>query len=166
MRGSQWHKWNIHVHTKGTNKNDQFTSASMDDFFFTFFKKAVEQQICAIGITDYFSVENYQKAKQYVAQIHEKVDAGGAKLFSDGDIAFINQIFIFPNIELRMLPSTDSGKLINIHCLVNPAYVSELENSFFNSIENQDRYKMNRTGIIDYGKALKPALNNDTLFYR
>jgi len=46
MRGSQWNKWNIHVHTKGTNKNDQFTSASMDDFFFTFFKKAAETQVC------------------------------------------------------------------------------------------------------------------------
>jgi hypothetical protein len=65
-----------------------------------------------------------------------------------------------------MLPSTDSGKLINIHCIVNPVYVSELENSLFNSVENQDRFKMNRTGIIAYGKSLKPALNNDALYYR
>ena len=24
-RGSEWRKWDLHFHTKGTNKNDQFT---------------------------------------------------------------------------------------------------------------------------------------------
>lgn len=34
-RGSEWKKWNFHVHTKGTNKNDQFSSSTMDEFFHT-----------------------------------------------------------------------------------------------------------------------------------
>jgi len=166
MRGSQWHRWNMHVHTKGTNKNDLFVSEDMEGFFLTFFKRAVEAEIFAIGITDYFSIENYLKAKQYVSLIHQKIDDKGVKLFSDKEIEFINEIFIFPNIELRMLPSTDSGKLINIHCIVNPTYVSDLENDFFNSIENQDRYKMNRHGLTAYGQSLKSSLNNDSLFYQ
>lgn len=165
MRGSQWNKWNIHVHTKGTNKNDQFVSVDMDQFFEYFFKKAIENNICAIGITDYFSIETYLKAKQYVSLIHHKLNEKGEKVFNEYEIHFINNIFLFPNIELRMLPSTDSGRLINIHCLINPTYVSELENDFFNSIENQDRYKMNRAGLIAYGKSLKPSLNDDRLFY-
>lgn len=166
MRGSQWNKWNVHVHTKGTNKNDQFVSRDMDTFFEVFFKKAFENNVKAIGITDYFSVDNYIKAKQFVTLIHDKVDGNGNKLFTEGEINFINEIFIFPNVELRMLPSTDSGRLINIHCIFNPDYVSELENDFFNTIENQDRYKMNRAGFIAYGKSLKSHLNNDDLFYK
>ncbi|KKX49774.1 hypothetical protein L950_0213825 [Sphingobacterium sp. IITKGP-BTPF85] len=59
--GSKWRKWNFHVHTKGTNKNDQFLSSSMDDFFHIFFKKAFENQISAIAITDYFSIESILK---------------------------------------------------------------------------------------------------------
>jgi len=165
MRGSQWNKWNIHVHTKGTNKNDQFVSVDMDQFFEYFFKKAIENNICAIGITDYFSIDTYLKAKQYVSLIHHKLNEKGEKVFNEDEILFINNIFLFPNIELRMLPSTDSGRLINIHCLINPTYVSELENDFFNSIENQDRYKMNRAGLIAYGRSLKPSLNDDRLFY-
>ena len=31
-RGSEWNKWDLHVHTKNPNKNDQFTSATFDDF--------------------------------------------------------------------------------------------------------------------------------------
>ena len=53
-KGSIWRKWDLHIHTKGTNKNDQFSSETMDDFFFIFFKKAIENQISGIGITDYF----------------------------------------------------------------------------------------------------------------
>ena len=165
MRGSQWRKWNVHVHTKGTNKNDLFLSPAMDDFFAIFFKKAIENNVAAVGITDYFSVDNYLKAKQYISLIHSKVYESGNPVFTIDEIAFLNDIFIFPNIELRMLPSTDSGKLINIHCIVNPAYVPDLENAFFNSIENQDRYKMNRYGIIEYGKSLKPTLNDERLYY-
>lgn len=157
--GSKWRKWNFHVHTKGTNKNDQFSSATMDDFFHTFFKKAYEQQISAIGITDYFSIERYLETIAYRNTIGDKVDGIGQKLFSDEEIAFISDIFIFPNVELRMLPATDKGRLINIHCVFNPDYVADLENDFFSHIENQDGVKMNKHGIINYGKTLAPQIN-------
>ena len=29
-RGSEWRKWDLHIHTKGTNKNDQFKSSDFD----------------------------------------------------------------------------------------------------------------------------------------
>lgn len=152
--GSEWRKWNFHIHTKGTNKNDQFSSATMDSFFLAFFKKAYQQQISAIAITDYFSIERYLEAIEYRNKIADKLDTVGQKLFSVEEIAFINNIFIFPNVELRMLPATDRGRLINIHCVFNPDYVSELENDFFSHIENQDGVKMNRHGITNYGKTL------------
>ena len=153
-KGSIWRKWNFHVHTKGTNKNDQFTSATMDDFFYAFFKKAFENKVSAIGITDYFSIDRYNDAVDYKNKIEDKFDQHGNKLFTDEEIEFVKNIFLFPNVELRMLPSTDSGKLINIHCLFNPDYVINLENDFFSHIENQDGEKMNKYGIINYGKSL------------
>lgn len=156
--GSLWRKWNFHVHTKGTNKNDQFSSSTMDDFFHMFYKKAFENQISAIGITDYFSIDRYLEAIEYRNNIFTKTDGSGNVLFETDEIEFIKNIFIFPNVELRMLPSTDKGKLINIHCLFNPDYVPDLENDFFSHIENQDGNKMNRYGVTAYGKSLNPSI--------
>ena len=135
-RGSEWRKWNFHVHTKGTNKNDQFTSRSMDDFFCTFFKKAYQDKIEAIGITDYFSIDRYLDAVKYIKEINNKVDDLGEKLFSDDEINFIQKIFIFPNVELRISPTTKKGKFINLHFIFNPIIVDELNNGFFNKISN------------------------------
>lgn len=166
MIGNIWRKWDLHIHTKGTNKNDQFSSDTMDDFFYLFFTKAIENQINGIGITDYFSIDNYLKAIDYVENIESKINSEGIKLFSNEDIATIKDIFIFPNVELRMLPSTGVEKLINIHCLFNPSYVSDLENDFFGTIENQDNFKMNRQGLISYGKSLKPQITDENVLYR
>jgi len=167
IKGSEWRKWNFHVHTKGTNKNDQFTSQNMDDFFYTFFKKAVENGIEAISITDYFSIDRYKDAVQYVIDIDSKIDENTQqKLFSEAEISLIKKIFLFPNVELRMLPSTDRARLINIHCIFNPSYVPQLENDFFGHLSNQDGRKMNRHGLIEYGRELDPNLSTDAQRYK
>ena len=62
-RGSEWRKWDLHIHTKGTNKNDNFTSTDFDSFCITLFQKALEKDMTVIGITDYFSIDNYKKVK-------------------------------------------------------------------------------------------------------
>lgn len=166
IKGSEWRKWNFHVHTKGTNKNDQFTSSSIEDFFYIFFKSAFDNKVEAIGITDYFSIDRYLEAVDYVSEIENKENATGEKLFTDEEVAFIKGIFLFPNVELRMLPATDRGRLINIHCLFNPEYVPHLENDFFGHIENQDGKKMNRHGLTDYGKELDSSHTTDEQRYK
>ena len=163
--GSQWNRWNFHVHTKGTNKNDLFSSSTMDDFFCTFYKQAFINKIAAIGITDYFSIEKYLEAVEYRNDIDNKRSLDGSALFNPDETNFINNIFLFPNVELRMLPSTDKARLINIHCLFNPAYVSDLENDFFSRIENQDGRKMNRYGIASYGRFLDASITEERLQY-
>ncbi|MDM1071300.1 gamma-glutamylcyclotransferase [Empedobacter brevis] len=166
-KGSEWRKWNFHVHTKGTNKNDQFSSPNMDEFFYVFFKKAIENGIEAIGITDYFSLDRYKDAVRYVSEIESKIDESTQqKLFTDVEILIIKKIFIFPNVELRMLPSTDRARLINIHCIFNPPYVQHLENDFFGHLSNQDGIKMNRHGLIEYGRGLDQNLPSDDLRYK
>jgi len=164
-RGSEWRKWDLHVHTKGTNKNDQFSSECMDDFFCTFFKKAYQNKIEAIGITDYFSIDRYLDAINYVKEINMKVDdLLGDKLFSNTEIEFIQNIFIFPNVELRISPTTKKGKFINLHFIFDPKIVESLNNEFFNKIYNVDNYLMNYQGIKDYAKHLDPLLNDDQLY--
>ncbi len=158
-RGSEWRKWNFHVHTKGTNKNDQFTSASLEEFFYIFFKEAFNNNIESIGITDYFSIGRYKDAVKYVSEIESKVDiTTQSKLFTDIEIAFIKSIFLFPNVELRISPTTKKGKFINLHFLFNPKVVDQLDNEFFNKLSNVDNYLMNYSGICQYAKYLDPHL--------
>ena len=75
IKASEWRKWNFLVHTKGTNKNDQFASSTTEDFFYIFFKAASEYKIEAIGITDYFSIDRYLEAVVYVSEIENKKKA-------------------------------------------------------------------------------------------
>lgn len=166
MRGSEWRKWDLHVHTKGTNKNDQFTSSCMDEFFKIFFQKAIEENIRAIGITDYFTIDNYQQTLSYISSVETKVNTDGTPVFTSAEVEYIKGIFIFPNVELRMMPSTGVQKLINIHCIFNPNYVSHLDNDFFGTLENQDREKMNRNGFIAYGKTLNRTSNDESVLFK
>ena len=47
--GSEWRIWDLHVHTKGTNKNDQFSSATFDDFCEELFEKIqTKSTICML----------------------------------------------------------------------------------------------------------------------
>jgi hypothetical protein len=164
LRGSEWRKWDLHFHTKGTNKNDQFVSPDFDSFSTILFKKAIANNISAFGITDYFSIDNYKKTIAFVDQIDNNSS------FNQKEREIIKDIFILPNVELRMLPVTDYGRLINIHCIFNPLFLPSIENDFFSSIEysagSGTKFKMNKQGIIDLGKSLEEGLDNENAFKR
>ena len=68
-RGSEWRRWDLHIHTKDTNKNDQFTSVAFDDFCNAMYRKAIDNNIAVVGITDYFSIENYKKILLYIQNL-------------------------------------------------------------------------------------------------
>lgn len=161
--GSIWRKWDFHVHTKGTNKNDSFTSKDFQEFCETLFIKALEKGIDAIGITDYFSIDNYKKAIEY----QDNIDS--SPLFKDEEKEKIKNLFISPNVELRLLPVTDSGRLVNFHCVFNPEYVAHIDNDFFASLSHtghEQEYKMNRQGITALGKSIDPLISNDDTAYK
>lgn len=155
-RGSEWRKWDLHVHTKDTHKNDNFTSSDFNSFCITLFKKALDKDIKAIGITDYFDIENYKKVKKFVDNINSCDD------FNEQEKKNIKQIFLLPNVELRMLPVTDRGRLINIHCIFNPdsGFLTKLVNDFFGSLEDSNGNKMNKDGLIALGKSSNNNLDD------
>ena len=160
-RGSEWRRWDLHIHTKGTNKNDCYACADIEAYCKLLFKKAVEKEIYAIGITDYFSIDRYKEVKGFQSKIVTNPD------FSDSEKAFISNILVLPNVELRMLPVTDRGKLVNIHCIFNPDYVQFLENDFFGSLSfkvaGQD-FKMNESGLIGLGKHYDGSLDDSAAY--
>ena len=72
LRGSEWRRWDLHVHTPGTNKNDQYEGTTIEERWDGFYRSILDyvgdgsdkvKSIVSIGITDYLSIENYKKRR-------------------------------------------------------------------------------------------------------
>ncbi len=62
-RGSEWHKWDLHVHTPASGLNNQFggdTEDAWDRYVKTLFTTAIANEVSVIGITDYFLIDGYK----------------------------------------------------------------------------------------------------------
>lgn len=111
-RGSEWRRWDLHVHTPGTQKNDQYKGSSLEEKWNNFYNAInnyvgngsdPQKNIAVIGITDYLSVDNYFRVKE------EKRLPSSVKL-------------VLPNVELRMSPLSEKGP-VNIHFFFRQNYL-------------------------------------------
>ena len=122
-RGSEWRRWDLHVHTPETKKNDKYKGSSIEEKWDNFYDKISSyigdgsdqmKNIAVIGITDYLSIDKYLKVKK------DNRLPKSVKL-------------VLPNIEMRILQPSKKES-INLHCIFNPDIVSELESRFFSSL--------------------------------
>ena len=137
--GSIWRRWDPHIHTPGTVLNDQFgDEEAWEDFLQRI--ETSNPQIEVLGITDYYSLDNYVKAGTFK-------DAGriaGVKL-------------LFPNVELRYAVGTAKGAPINFHLMVSPddiEHVVQLKR-FLRKLTFQagdDEYRCSCAEIIRLGR--------------
>lgn len=120
IRGSEWRRWDLHVHTPETVKNNQYIGTTTAEKWDNFYKAIDDyigdgsdpvKNIAVIGITDYLSIENYLKVKK------ENRLPKTVKL-------------ILPNVELRIMPPS-RNEPVNMHCIFNPEFVYNLEDRFF-----------------------------------
>jgi hypothetical protein len=142
-RGSEWRRWDPHLHAPGTALNDGFDTG-WDGYI-----KAVEDagvSVAALGITDYASIRTYKAFKAHR-------DAGQMK----------NILFAFPNIEFRITPLTKEGKGINIHLLIDskdPKHVVWIDEALQRL--SISRYKQN-ISCTEAGLTLLGSLHNSQL---
>lgn len=70
LRGSEWRRWDLHLHTPETKKNDQYPGASASEKWDAFYSAIAsyignadrkDHDIAVIGITDYLNIDNYLK---------------------------------------------------------------------------------------------------------
>ncbi len=142
--GSTWRRWDLHIHTPDTILNDQF--GDWDEFL-----AAIEGQaeVSVLGVTDYFSITNYSKLKQYK-------DAGR--------IPGID--LLIPNIEFRIAPPNDNARAVNIHLLVCPDAPNH-ETEILNALGRLSwqyggrNYSCLPEQLIAFGRAFDPAAADD-----
>jgi len=145
--GSVWNKWDFHVHTPYSilnNKygfepfelNEEEIEKHFDEYVKKLFTKAIENKIVAIGITDYFMIDGYKRIVTKYLQNPDKMK----ELFPDDNIRNqINDIFVFPNIELRLETFVGSKEhSINYHVIFsNTISIQEIEDNFLGMLEFQ-----------------------------
>lgn len=156
QRGSEWRRWDLHLHTPGTIKNDQFIGATIEEKWDNFYSDIANyigdgtdqvKTIVALGITDYLSIDNYRKV------------ISGNRLPSSVKL-------VIPNIEMRMIP-TASTSPVNIHFLFNPLVVDSIESQFFGKLSfryGQTSFSATKTELIRLGKTLNASYNNEIAY--
>ncbi len=157
-RGSEWNRWDLHLHTPETKKNDSYDGSTPEEKwnnFYTAIKNYIgdgqdsQKNISVIGITDYLSIKNYKR------------------VMSDQRLPETVKLVI-PNIEMRVRPIADNAP-VNIHFLFNPSFVESLEYRFFTklSFEYAEReFNASRDALMELGKLIEPGISNEAALKR
>lgn len=141
-KGSEWRKWDLHVHTPASILNSEFGD-DWDSYVQTLFRKAIENEIYAIGITDYYFIDGYKKIKLEYLNNPEKLQ----ELFSVEEVEAINNILVFPNLEFRiskLVIGKDRdlkwNRKVNFHLLLSDKIeIEDIEENLLNILTFEDR---------------------------
>jgi len=146
-RGSEWHRWEPHIHAPGTILNNQFGAADPWGTYLTSLE-SLTPKIEAIAVTDYYVTDTYEEFLKHKAA---------------GRLPSV--MLLFPNIELRLDVAAKSG-FVNIHLLVSPEdpnHLSEvrriLKRLQFHAFN--DRFDCTREELIKLGKRADTTITDD-----
>lgn len=140
-RGSEWRKWDLHVHTPGTKLNNKYKFSKLDEEernranalyekcknmsvvnqvneqrakeWLLWIDTIHNSDISVVGVTDYYSLENFFLACDFY-NIYKKIES----VHEDESVVF------FPNLEFRtndrMNKDPDDYNYVNAHILFTP----------------------------------------------
>lgn len=146
-RGTEWHRWDPHIHGPGTVFNNQFGDNAPWDSYITAIESC-EPVIEALAITDYFVTDTYEEALRRKAS---------------GQLSKVK--LLFPNIELRLDIAAKKG-FVNLHLLVSPDepnHVSEIKRflSRLHFDAFQDTFDCTREELIRLGKRADNTIQDE-----
>ena len=142
-RGSEWHRWEPHIHAPGTVLEDQFPRSGWEEYLSAL--ESASPTLRAIGVTDYCVTASYERVKA------EK-DTGRLQRCD----------LLFPNIELRLNTGTMKGNFVNIHLLVcpdDPNHIDEL-NRFLGQLvflAFNDKFVCTPADLVRLGQRSDPS---------
>jgi len=156
IKGSEWRRWDLHLHTPGTIKNDLFTGETLEKKWDAFYSDIVSyigdgsddaKNITVVGITDYLSIENYKK------------------IINDNKLS-ATIAMIIANVEMRIQPIANDSP-INIHFLFNPWIIDSVENRFFAQLSfryGTTNFSATKPELIRLGKTIDPSLSDEIAY--
>lgn len=151
-KGSEWRKWDLHIHSPLSILNNQFPKLSDGKpHWEPFLQKLESLDMAVIGITDYFTIEGYKELKKFKEQGRLK-----------------NIYTILPNIEFRLknILASRGGdeKRLNLHVIFSEdVSTTDIEEHFLHDIpfyyegnpqDSDERRKLKISNLESLGKEL------------
>jgi hypothetical protein len=119
--GSEWRKWDLHIHLPGTKLSDGYAArdGALDwDRFCTVLE---ESDVAVFGITDYFSLT---ETLGFIQHFKKKYPASKKTLL--------------PNLELRLNESVNrDAEEVNVHVVFPETLDSETANRFMSHLKTE-----------------------------
>jgi len=116
-RGSEWRKWDLHIHCPDDVLNNQFKGKDIDEKWDKYIEKLENLDIEVLGLTNYFCINGYEK----IISFKNKGRLKNIKL-------------ILPNIEFRLSEINKEGEFINFHIIFSDKVSLNRIKSFLNRI--------------------------------
>ena len=155
-KGSEWRRWELHIHTPGTQKNDNFDGFSLAQKWEKYYNDINDyigdgtdplKSIAVMAITDYLSIDNYKKVI-LDNRLHSSIK------------------LILPNVEMRIQPIANDSP-INIHFIFNPNIIESVEDRFFSRVKfiyGTTNFSASRSELIRLGKTINSELDDDSAY--
>jgi energy-coupling factor transporter ATP-binding protein EcfA2 len=146
-RGSEWRRWEPHIHAPGTVLNNQFGGSDPWGSYLTKLE-GLTPRIEAIAVTDYYVTDTYEEV------LRHKI----AGRLPDVQL-------ILPNIEVRLDAAAKSG-FVNLHLLVSPEDPDHLAQvrrilTRLQFIAHGDRFDCTREDLIRLGKCADSTIRDE-----
>jgi hypothetical protein len=120
-RGSEWRKWDLHVHPPGTKLNNGYAAKDGEPDMEQFCKILDESDVAAVAVADYFSLDGFFAVK-------EKYD----ELYPDG------RKLLLPNLELRLPVALNrDGQNVNLHLIFKPTLTKAEADKFLGHLKTE-----------------------------
>jgi exonuclease SbcC len=147
-RGSEWRKWDLHVHTPACPLTHSF-GYNWQSYVERLIEAATSHGIVAIATADYFTIEGYKTLLNYY-------DADTHIISHNGKSA---PIYLIPGTELRLNNFNSENESINLHVFFDPDSCSPgfIESNFLEKLKVSYRggeYDLKRQNILAIGKSI------------
>jgi hypothetical protein len=128
-RGSEWRKWDLHVHAPGGKLNDNYGDS--DEAWVEFCQVIADSDVEVIGITDYFSLENFFRATQRFAELQSE-----------------SRKVLLPNLELRLADSVNKdGEQVELHIIMRPDLTEQRASTLLTHLQTQTNEKGSKRAL-------------------
>lgn len=120
-RGSEWRKWDLHVHPPGTKLNNGYASKGGAPDLEQFCEIVHDSGLAAVAVADYFSLDGYFAAKA-------KYD----ELYRDDLMLWL------PNLELRLPVAVNRQEQnVNLHLIFRPTLTKDEAEKFLGHLKTE-----------------------------
>ena len=143
-RGSEWRKWDLHIHTpasffwKGGKNLSEMTTVERKTAIESFIKTVNESDVAVFAIQDYWTFD-------WVTELRKYVEDNPKKLIKT----------VLPGMELRIECSADFR--LNIHVVLSDTVTNQQLSDFKSALKiriGQDTKNLSNDALIEFAKSL------------